>query len=273
MATNSMHIMKYSDDELYSNMKVVIVTGATSGIGRALAESLYDDGKKVIICGRRTERLAEISSNKKDRMIPYELDVSNRKACEEFVKKIVNDHPDVDTLVNNAGSLNHMDFSDGGIPEELWSEEILVNIHALIRLSNLFIPHLKSKSFSTIINVSSGLGLNPIGGLPVYCGTKAFIHSFSRSLRYQLKDTSIRVVEIVPPAVDTELGPSWKSQMSEQIKARLMPLDSFTKQMMESLKKGELEFGVGSSVDNLKLVQETEHKRFDIMNSYFPKRK
>jgi len=229
----------------------------------------------VIICGRRKERLDEILAEKKQdekekRMFAYELDVSNRKSCEEFVKTVLSDHPDVDSLVNNAGIQKELRFDNPSkFNEDDWDEEISINIQGLIRLTHLFLPHFLENPHGMIMNVTSGLALTPMANVPVYCACKAFVHSYSRSLRQQLKNTNVRVVEVLPPAVDTEINPHFRAKVGESLKKFLMPLKEYNDDMMKKFKEGHLEFGVGTSDTRLKEVQEDDFKRFDMMNNRF----
>jgi len=255
--------------ELYSSIKTIIVTGATSGIGRLLAESLHADGKKVIICGRRADRLEEMVKINKG-MVGYRLDVGDRKDCESFVKKVLEEHPDVDSIINNAGIQKGINFdTEKPTDEDSWNEEISINIQGLIRLSNLFIPHFKTKEHATIMNVTSGLGLTPMAIFPVYCATKAFVHSFSRSLRHQLRNTSIKVVEIIPPAVESELNPEARSTpyFQANVKSRLMPAKEFNDAVLDQLKKGELEFGAGFVTQLIESTKQLDIQRFNMMNN------
>jgi len=256
-----------NDPSLYANMKTIIVTGATSGIGQVLAESLHHEGKKVIICGRRQTRLDEIVKNHKG-IIAYHLDVANRDSCENFTKTVIKEHPDVDTLINNAGIQKTLNFEKGGLSEADWDEEIAINIQGVIRLTNLFLPHFQKKDHAAIVNVSSGLAISPFAAYPVYCASKAFLHSFSRSLRHQLRNTPVRVVEIIPPVVESDLNPQWRAlpEVKERVAKVAMSGKDFNDAALEQLKKGELEFGVGFVGHMLAGSREAEFQTFNTMN-------
>ena len=183
----------------------ILITGGATGIGLALAEAFVEAGNKVIICGRRENRLAE-AKKKVPALYTRKCDVTieaDRKALFDWIKT---DFKDLNMLVNNAGIQKTADFTRGAKELEKAGDEITTNLTAPIRLTALFTPLLMKQKAAAIFNVSSGLGFVPIAMMPVYCATKAGLHSFTVSLRYQLRDTSIKVFEIIPPAVETELG-------------------------------------------------------------------
>jgi len=190
--------------QLSSN--TVLVTGGASGIGFALAERFVAAGSNVIICGRRAEKLAEA----KDRLPHVKTlvcDLSKASERSSLAAWVVREHPRLNVLINNAGIQRYPKLdqvTDADWPET--EEEIAINFEAPVHLSALFIPHLKQQKSPVIVNVTSGLSFTPLAKAPVYCATKAAMHSFTLSLRHQLKDTPIRVVELIPPAVDTDLG-------------------------------------------------------------------
>jgi uncharacterized oxidoreductase len=191
-----------------SSMKItgntILITGGTSGIGLAFATAFLRLGNKVIICGRRENRLAEIESQHKG-IVTRKSDVANSHDRTALADWVISNHPEVNVLINNAGVQLLTDLTK---PVDMVrvSSEIETNFVAPIHLSSLFTQHFASKAEAAIINISSGLAFVPLAFMPVYCATKAAIHSLSLSLRYQLKQTSVKVFEIAPPAVDTELG-------------------------------------------------------------------
>jgi uncharacterized oxidoreductase len=183
----------------------ILITGGATGIGFSLAETLVNAGNKVIICGRREGKLKE-ARDKLPQIQVKVCDVSREKERESLFSWVKDNFSDLNVLINNAGIQRMVNLKKG--TQDLFSHEneVETNLIAPIHLSAYFIPLLLKKKESAIINVSSGLGFVPIASMPVYCATKAAVHSFTVSLRYQLRDTSIKVFEIVPPAVDTELG-------------------------------------------------------------------
>ena len=218
----------------------ILITGGGSGIGLALAERFIKAGSEVIICGRREAKLKE-AKEKFPSIHTYVCDVANKSQREELCKWAVSNFPKLNILINNAGIQRQNNFLKGADMASA-SEEIETNLVSTIHLSALFIPHLLRKPDSSIINVSSGLGFIPIARMPVYCATKAAIHSFTLSLRHQLKSTSIKVYEIIPPTVDTELDHGTRPQSF-----RGMPLNEFADEAMKGLESDNIEVTVGMS--------------------------
>jgi len=181
----------------------VLITGGATGIGFSIAENFLNADNEVIICGRRETKLKE--ANQKYPKLHFKTcDVTNPNERNTLFNWINSNFGKFNILVNNAGIQRAIDLKKGvdGLQGE---DEIEVNLRAPIYLTELFIRLLLKQEESAIINVSSGLGFMPIASMPIYCATKAAIHSFTISLRYQLKDSSIKVFEIIPPTVDTEL--------------------------------------------------------------------
>ena len=187
-----------------SSSNTVLVTGGASGIGFALAERFLSAGGKVILCGRREEKLRE-AKEKHPELEIHACDLAGESGRISLFQWAVAEFPRLNVLVNNAGIQLRAQL---GQPEE-WkriAQEIAINFEAPVHLSMLFIPHLREQRHPAIMNVTSGLGFAPMARVPIYSATKAAMHSFTLSLRHQLSDTPIRVVEIIPPAVDTDLG-------------------------------------------------------------------
>ncbi|KAF2152026.1 NAD(P)-binding protein [Myriangium duriaei CBS 260.36] len=191
------------------DFKCALVTGGGGGIGKAMAQHLISQGKKVIIAGRTEKKLQETSTEIGCQAY-YVLDTGDVKAIPDFVQKITKEHPELDCLINNAGVQRPLDFIEMK-PEDFLSKgdaEIDINIRGPMHLILLLLPHFKSKQYACIMNVSSILGFIPISVInPVYNGTKAWVHFFTMTLRTQLaKDKhNIKVVEIAPPTVSTDL--------------------------------------------------------------------
>jgi uncharacterized oxidoreductase len=182
----------------------ILVTGGASGIGLAIAERFLRAGSDVIVCGRRAEKLREAQATHPG-FKTHVVDVSTASGREALAAWTVKEFPQTNILVSNAGIQRRVRLSENE-PWEQTHQEIAANLEAPIHLSRLFIPHLLKQQRPAIINVTSGLSFLPLASVPIYCATKAALHSYTLSLRQQLKDTPIRVVEIIPPAVDTDLG-------------------------------------------------------------------
>lgn len=178
----------------------VLITGGTSGIGLALARRFLREGNAVIVTG---------SNPQKAEAVKYELpmltvglaDMRDRQALETLVSH----YPDINILINNAGIQYNYEFADAAITPAQIATELDINLLSPLHLTKLLLPRLLSHPTAAIINVSSGLGIVPKQSAPVYCATKAALHSFTKTLRWQLEGTSVRVFEIIPPIVDTAM--------------------------------------------------------------------
>ena len=222
--------------ELASN--AVLVTGGASGIGLALAERFLAAGSEVIVCGRRAPKLDEARA-RHPRLKTRVADLSNDADRESLVRWTVSEYPALNVLVNNAGIQRRVVLAD----PEPWAdthEEVVINLEAPIHLSRLMIPHLKNQRTAAIINVTSGLSFAPLATVPIYCATKAALHSFTLSLRHQLAGTSVRVIEVIPPAVDTDLGGPGLHTFG-------VPVDQFADAVMPRIARGELEVAYGAA--------------------------
>ncbi|MCV4231075.1 SDR family NAD(P)-dependent oxidoreductase [Virgibacillus sp. LDC1] len=192
----------------------IFITGGGSGIGRALAEALHHLGNKVIISGRRKERLDEtIQAN--PGMSAVELNVQDPASIEVVAKQLIEEFPDLNVLINNAGIIQPDDAA-GLIDEDVLISTVATNLLGPIRLTSVLIDHLKSKKEAIVINTTSILGFVPLATTAIYSATKAALHNYTLSQRYMLKDTSVKVIEVVPPWVQ-----------SNNDEPRAMPLSSF----------------------------------------------
>ncbi|KAJ4349151.1 hypothetical protein N0V95_004846 [Ascochyta clinopodiicola] len=189
------------------SFKTALVTGGGGGIGKALAQQLIKDGKKVIIAGRTESKLQD-SAKEIGATAYYVLDTGAVSSIPSFVEKLTKEHPDLDCLINNAGVQRPLDVNKMQATEflEKADQELDINIRGPMHLALHLLPHLKTKPNALIVNVSSVLGFVPFSIInPVYNGTKAWMHFWSMALRAQLKDSKVRVVEIAPPTVATDL--------------------------------------------------------------------
>ncbi len=239
------------------NAHTVLITGGTSGIGLALAERFLREGSEVIVCGRRMTRLDEIKE-KFPGIHTRVCDVTNKSERISLFRQITDAFPRLDVLVNNAGIQRAIRL----LENEDWEKaraEIATNFEAPVHLSMLFLPHLIRQERPAIMNVSSGLAFVPMAASPVYCATKAAIHSFSLSLRYQLSETSVEVIEIIPPAVSTELGGPGRHAFG-------MPVGEFADAVMEGLRKGDREITYGFSEEARTASREKRKEMFKRMN-------
>lgn len=236
-----------------SNNKILITGGAT-GIGLGLTERFIAENNTVIICGRREAILNE-AAEKFPSVITKVCDVSHAAQREELYQWISEEHSDLNVLINNAGIQQWMAVTDDNFFQRA-TEEIAINIEAPLHLASLFI---NLKSLDTIVNVTSGLSFVPLSKVPVYCGTKSFLHSFSLSLRYLLASKNIEVIELIPPALNTDLG-------GKGLHDAAPPVSAFIESAFEQLKQGKTEITFGFSEAMSKASPEDIQKAFARMN-------
>ncbi|MEI6680264.1 MAG: SDR family NAD(P)-dependent oxidoreductase [Mariniphaga sp.] len=218
----------------------ILITGGATGIGLALTEQFLEENNTVIICGRRGGAL-EAVSNKYPSVITRLCDLSKADEREELYKWIVNEHPDLNVLINNAGIQNWMTISDDNF-FQLAKEELAINIEAPMHLISLFI---RLRSLTTVMNVTSGLAYVPLVKAPVYSATKAFMHSLTLSVRHILKTKGIEVITLIPPALNTDLG-------GKGIHDYAPPVSDFIESVFKQLKeqKTEITFGFSEAMAN-----------------------
>eukprot|EP01037_Dinobryon_pediforme_P015233 gene15233-15379_t len=206
----------------------ILITGGGSGIGRALAEAFHAEGNQVIIAGRRTDMLAQVTAANPG-MKSAVLDIENPESIASFAAQLKNDFPALNVVIHNAGIMRPEQLQMGEVADA--EAMIATNLLGPIRLTAALLPLLEKQPQATLMTVSSGLAFLPLAMTPTYCATKAAIHSYTQSLRYQLRDTSVQVIELAPPYVQTELMGA--GQASDP---RAMPLDAFIAETMHILK-------------------------------------
>jgi len=230
----------------------ILITGGGSGIGRGLAEAFHALGNHVIIAGRRKQALDQTTAANPG-MTAVTLDIEDPANIRSFAADLTARYPALNVLINNAGIMR---------AEKLLAQQdhltdaesiIATNLLGPIRLTAALLPLLKKQPYSVIMNASSGLAFVPMAPTPTYCATKAAMHSYTQSLRYQLRGTSIEVLELIPPYVATDL-------MGGASDSRAMPLDKFIAETMEILKTqpAEVEICV-ENVKRLRFAAETGH--------------
>ncbi|MGQ7885838.1 SDR family oxidoreductase [Paenibacillus sp. WC2504] len=186
----------------------ILITGGTSGIGFEFAEQLMKLGNTVIITGRDQARL-DAAKKKLPTVHTIQSDAGDPKAIAALFETVVKQFPELNVLINNAGFMRRLNLHDQDVDLEDINREIETNLSGPIRMVKQFLSHLKMKESSAILNVSSGLAFVPLPISPVYCAAKAGIHSFTQSLRVQLKNTRVKVFELAPPLTATPLVDSF----------------------------------------------------------------
>jgi uncharacterized oxidoreductase len=184
----------------------ILVTGGASGIGLALALALQRRGNTVIIAGRRRALLDAVTAAHPG-LIGHVLDVESPSGIAAFAVQVTKDHPDLNVLVNNAGIMRAEAVTEGSGHIADADAMIATNLLGPIRLTAALLPHLMRQAQATVINVTSGLAFVPLAATPTYSATKAGLHSYTQSLRHQLKGTSVEILELAPPMVQTDLMP------------------------------------------------------------------
>lgn len=232
----------------------ILITGGGSGIGLALAERFAQLGNTIIICGRRADALKDAAARIPG-LVTRSCDLSNeqdRIALRDWVMK---EHADLNVLVNNAGIQHWMNVGDADFYRRA-KEELAINIEAPMHLTQLFLDLPK---LDAIMNVSSGLAFSPLSRTPVYSATKAFIRSFTLSLRHLLKGRNIEVIEIIPPALNTDLG-------GKGLHDQAPPVSAFIDAIFPQLEEGRDEVAFAFSEDRLKAWPELYTSSFARLN-------
>jgi len=241
----------------------VLITGGATGIGFALAEALVKEGNTVIICGRRESKLKE-AHQKLPELHTKVCDVSKDRQRRELATWATTTFPDLNMLINNAGIQRMINFKKGDTNENPEEDEIDINFKAPVHLCELFLPRLMEQQTAAIVNVSSGLGFCPLVMMPVYCATKAALHSFTVSLRHQLRNTPVKVFEIIPPIVDTELDKGARDRRGQR--DRGVPASEVAAAVMTALQHDEYEKAVGMAEGIREAMRTNPDQIFKRMN-------
>jgi uncharacterized oxidoreductase len=207
----------------------ILITGGGSGIGRGLAEALQAEGNQVIIAGRRKQVLDETTAANPG-IKSAVLNIDDAASIRDFAAQITKGYPALNVVIHNAGIMRAEKLAQQA---DTTDAEAIVTTNLLgpIRLTAALLPHFLKQPHAAIMTVSSGLAFVPLAGTPTYCATKAAIHSYTESLRYQLKDTKIEVIELAPPYVQTELMGS-----GQAADPRAMPLKDYIAETVQLLK-------------------------------------
>jgi uncharacterized oxidoreductase len=231
----------------------ILITGGGSGIGRALAHRFHDLGNRVIIAGRRREALDEAAAGR-ERIDVLELDIEDPAAIEGFAQAALARWPQLNVLINNAGVMRSERL---GSRRDLADAEatVITNLLGPIRLTNALVDHLARQANAAVVNVSSGLAFVPLVAAPTYSATKAALHSYTQSLREQLKG-KIEVIELIPPGVQTDLTPG------QATREGYLPLADYIDEVMELFQQRPTPAEI--SVQRVKFLRDAEAEgRFD----------
>ena len=241
------------------NGQTVLITGGTAGIGLALAKRFHARGNTVIVCGRDVEKLNAAKSQMRG-LVTLRADVASADERVKLFATVTRDFAGLSVLVNNAGIQNQ---PPPMLEPQDWAahaNEIAINLEAPVHLSMLALPFLANKPDAAIINITSGLAFVPLARLPVYCATKAALHSFTQSLRHQAKATNVTVIELAPPAINTDLGGKGLHDFGE-------PVDAYADDAFAALEAGKLEHGYKTSEDRRTADHATRETVFTRMNA------
>lgn len=246
--------------------RTVLITGGSSGIGKGLAEMFYRFDSQVIVTGRNEESLKRLCDTHQG-MHYFVMDMLDTENMSTVIDEIKKAHPQIDCLINNAGIQRSIDFNQDTLPDfALLNQEIQTNLSALICMTSAFLPVLKKSRSASIINISSGLSLVPMIQLPIYSATKAAVHSFTMSLREQLKPAGIQVIEIMPPPVQSQLDPNRQLPEGKQELSVAGLMDA----LIQSLIHDEDEIAIGSAFTLRQEAQADLHQVFQRLNSLSP---
>ncbi|MES2265042.1 MAG: SDR family NAD(P)-dependent oxidoreductase [Pseudomonadota bacterium] len=224
--------------------KTVLVTGGTSGIGLELARQLLQRENTVIVTGRDHEKLAAAQRQLPD-LHCIQSDARDVEAIKALHTRVLQQFPDLDVLVNNAGIMRKIDLRQERDLVDI-TQEIDINFNSPVRMVQQFLPHLSTRPGAAIINVSSGLAFVPMPISPIYCATKAAMHSFTQSLRVQMAGSNVTVIELAPPGVET---PLFRKEFAEEMKnEKGMDVAVLVARAIAGIEAGKLEITPGPSM-------------------------
>jgi uncharacterized oxidoreductase len=221
--------------------RTILITGGSAGIGLAFALKFVELGNEVIVTGRRQAVLAEVKA-KYPKLHTIQSDVADPAKVAALAAHVKVDFPNLDVLMNNAGIMHYENLKAPAADLAALTAEMDINVGGVIRMTSAFIDILTANK-GTVINVSSALAFAPLPATPIYSATKAAIHSYTQSLRFQLEESGVEVIELMPPGVKTALS----ADLPEGGLLSLITTDELVKQSFASLKAGALEIRPGQS--------------------------
>ena len=221
--------------------RTILITGGSAGIGVAFALKFLDLGNQVIVTGRRQSALDELKA-KYPKLHTVQSDVADPAQIAFLAKRVKAGYPKLDVLMNNAGIMLHKNLKAPAADLDGLMTEVNINVGGVIRMTSAFIDILTANK-GTVINVSSALAFVPLPSAPIYCATKSAVHSYTQSLRFQLEETGVEVIELMPPAVKTALT----ADLPEGDGVTLITTDELIKQSFAALKAGKVEIRPGQA--------------------------
>lgn len=222
----------------------ILITGGSSGIGLEMASEFLKKNNKVIVTGRNAEKLQQVKDELKD-IITIKSDVSNPQEIKALYQQVEKEYPELNILINNAGIMSTINLQDHKLSDNDLTKELDINLRGTILMNDAFLPLLKGKDNAATVTVSSGLAFTPLPITPIYCASKAALHSYSISLRAQLKNTSVKVFELAPPATATELLSQFHDD--DMKGSTPMPLKNMVADFLKGFAKDKYEICPGQS--------------------------
>ncbi|MCH5596589.1 SDR family oxidoreductase [Niabella ginsengisoli] len=215
----------------------ILITGGTSGMGLEFVKQLSKIGAKVIVTGRNVDALSE-TKKQFPNVCTFQSDVSNPKDIEQLCKEVTQQFPDLNIIINNAGMMRLIDLQDTSLDLDNINREIATNLSGTIQMVHQFLPHLRTKNSAGIVNVSSGIAFMPYSAAPIYSATKAGVRAYTQALRLQLEATNVKVFEMIPPGVKTNLQNDWEKQPNQSM---MMTADKMVKVAIDGFLKDKKE--------------------------------
>ena len=237
------------------NENTILITGGSSGIGFEMAKKFLASKNKVIITGRKLDKL-EKAKQKLGNVTIIQSDVSNPDSIKELYEQVSKDFPDLNILINNAGVMFTINLQDHNLSSSELTSELDINVKGTVWMNDAFLPLLKKNKNAATVTVSSGLAFVPLPISPVYCATKAALHSYTLSLRAQLKNTDVKVFELAPPATETELLADFNEEDMKGIST--MSVQAMVADFLKGFSKNKYEICPGQS------------SQMKFMSRYFP---
>lgn len=215
----------------------ILITGGTSGIGLEFVKQLTRQGANIIVTGRSLDALTE-TKKKFPKVHTFQSDVSKPQDIEQLYAQVSRQFPELNIIINNAGIMRLIDLQDATLDLENINREIATNLSGTIQMVHQFLPHLKKQKSSAIVNVSSGIAFMAYSPAPIYSAAKAGVRAYTQALRLQLEDTNVKVIEMIPPGVTTNLQNDWVTQPNP---AMMMSVDKMVNIAVKGLLKDKKE--------------------------------